>query len=114
MVRYLLVFILFLTGCAITKTVELDLPNNNDSIEIQPGDFIELTTKKGEKHSIKVTSITERVIKSDQKSFTIEEIEKIERKELTVAGKGSAFIAGVVAGTALFLLVDKMITGLIF
>lgn len=114
MVRYLLVFILFLSGCAITKTVELELPNNNDSIQIRPGDFIELTTKKGEKHSIKVTSINESIIKSDLKSFNIEEIEKIERKELTVAGKGSAFVAGVVAGTVLFLLVDAMITGIIF
>lgn len=114
MLRILLFLSLLLTGCTTTKTVELDLPYDQDSIDIQAGDWIELTTKNGDQYTIRVTSVTESVIESDQQSFYIEEIEKVEKTELTPGGKVAAGTAGFVLGYALSALTTMLIMAIIW
>lgn len=99
--KILLVFFMLLTGCTTTKIVEYDSQNSKYSIEVRLGDYIQLTTKNGVQHSLKVSSVSETVIKGDQKSFNIDEIEAIEKTELTTGGAVAAAGAGVVLGVIL-------------
>ena len=110
----LIICFLFLTGCATTRTVELDLSNSTAPVQIQAGDYIEITTRNGDKHQIKVSSVTESIIESEEESFNIEEIEKIGKSELTPGGAVAAAGAGVAFGAALSAITAAFMMAILF
>jgi hypothetical protein len=80
------------------QPVELDVSDDMDAVGIQPGNKVKLTTRTGEEHFITVSSVTKCVIEGDGMSFNIEDIENIEKSELTGVGKAGVFSAAFVLG----------------
>ena len=95
--------LLLFTLAACTTMQPLDLPRGEDGLSgsVLPGDIVRITTRSGEQHVIEVSAVTESEISGEGRVFVLEEIEKLEVRRTTAAGK-SAALGGVLVGTIAF------------
>ena len=98
-----------LVACTTMQPLEENLSKEEIFNAIEPGDEINLVTKTGDQHLITVSVVTEDIIIGGGKQFKIEDIEQIEIKKLTAAGKTGAVVVGVGLGYLYYLFIGAII-----
>ena len=102
-----------LVACTTMQPMEEDLSKEEIFNSIEPGDEINLMTKTGDQHSITVSVVTEDIIIGGGKQFNIEDIERIEIKKITAAGKTGAVVVGAGVGYLIyFIIIPAVVLGL--
>ena len=87
-----------LIACTTMQPLNDDLTKEEIFNAIEPGDELNILTKTGDQHSITVSVVTEDYIIGGGKQFKIEDVERIEIKKITAAGKAAGATAGVALG----------------
>jgi len=94
-------------GCTSMQPLE-QLDHREKVVEqINLGDVINITTKGGDKHRIKVTSVTRSTITGDNKEFALADVSQIEVPKAnpiksTIAVIGGILLAMLISLAALF------------
>lgn len=91
-------------GCVTTRSLDVNTGEEGLTASISSGDVVKLTTRSGEQYVIEVSAITADEISGEGRVFRLEDIEKIEVREATPAGKavaGGAVFVGTIAVYAL-------------
>jgi len=102
-----------LVACTTMQPLEEDLSNEEIFDSIEPGDEINLVTKTGDQHSITVSVVTEDIIIGGGKQFNIEDIERIEIKKITAAGKTGVVVGGVAVGYLMYVIYSAILLAIV-
>ena len=105
-----ILLLLTLVACTTMQPLKGDLSKEEIANAIEPGDEINILTKSGGQHLIIVSSITEDIIIGGGKQFKIEDIERIEIKKLSGAGKAGAAVVGVGVGYLIYAIFFAVVT----
>jgi len=84
-----------LIACTTMQPLNEDLTKEEIFNAIEPGDELNILTKTGDQHSITVSVVTEDYIIGGGKQFKIEDVERIEIKKISSAGKVGVVVGGV-------------------
>ena len=112
-VSVLVVLPFLLASC--TTMRHLDVKPGEDDLtgSVSPGDVVRLTTRSGERHVFRVSAVTADEISGEDRLFAFEDIEKIEVREVTTAGKtatgGAVFVGTIAFYALLFAIIGAMV-----
>ena len=127
--KYLLISVLIffsIAACTTMQPLTGDLSRENIASLIKPGSDVIVITKTGERHSIKVSSITEdriigttileeeRQYSAEEEQFRFEDIDRIETRKPGSAAKVVGTAAGVGGIVVLYAISYVIYTAIIF
>jgi hypothetical protein len=105
---------LLASGCTTMQPLKEDMSREEIVNAIKPGDEVNIVTKSGDQHLIKVSSITEDNISGEKNEFEFEDIEKIELKKPTTAGKVAGYTAAAGIGYGVGVVISYLFISLLF
>lgn len=115
-VSILILSLLSLMSCTTMRPLDVNLGRDELTDSVSPGDVVRLTTRSGEQHVIRVSAITADEISGEDLVFELEDIEKIEVREPTIADKaadvgvvGAATVAVIAFYALIFAVVDYFV-----